>query len=91
MNDDFEKQMAMQEQALILAGKVKNIEPVKMSKSSATKEEELEFYKNSLKKVTKEIDYEVCTSVNTERSSTLNQIKPRSRRVNYVSTTLVMK
>lgn len=91
MNDDFEKQLAMQEQALILAGKVKNIEPIKMSKSSASKEEELEFYKNSLKKVTKDTDYEVYTSVNAERSSTLNQIKSRSRKVNYNSTTLVMR
>lgn len=87
MNDDFEKQLAIQEQALILAEKAKNSGPVIVN----TRETDLEFYKNSLKKITKATDYEVYTSVNAERSSTLNQIKPRSRRVNYNSTTLVMR
>lgn len=108
MTDDFEEQLARQEQALALAN-LKKVPPIELAGpidnkpyvsihyDKVDKETTLKWYTDSLK----QIDYKDYTdyiknsyttsSVSPERSSTLNQIKKRSRKVNYVSTTLIMK
>ena len=112
MTDDFEEQLARQEQALALAN-LKKVPPIELKGTIDNKADEeitLKWYTDSLKH-THYKDYEyykknsyttrlnvapiydssTLSSVSPERSSTLNQIKKRSRKVNYVSTTLIMK
>lgn len=105
MTDDFEEQLARQEQALALANlkKAPFIElkddignrayMLNRYTKQLEKEPTLKWYTDSLKQHTKDNDYLITdvdmpkdfTSVGPERSSTLNQIKKRSKKVTYKS------
>lgn len=113
MTDDFEEQLARQEQALALAN-LKKVPPIELKGAIGNradmlnrytkqleKEPTLEWYIHSLKQMdytdyeknfyTTRLDVDpiydsgTLSSVGPERSSTLNQIKKRSKKVTYKS------